>query len=67
MSSIETKCVRCEKWYDKQTEVLMRCETVFDVPIDMRVFEDECIKTCPYKGVEIYGACDNLSECGKNS
>jgi hypothetical protein len=41
-------CTECEKWKEKQAEVLMYCATVFDVDLDMRVFETECKKTCPF-------------------
>lgn len=45
---INDNCVHCDKWKEKQAEVLMKCESVFDVNIDMMMFEDECMKTCPY-------------------
>ena len=41
-------CIECEKWKEKHAEVLMYCATVFDVDLDMRVFEAECKKTCPF-------------------
>lgn len=41
-------CRKCDKWQKKQEDVLMRCESIFDVAIDMQMFEEDCIKTCPY-------------------
>ena len=46
--SMESICIECEKWKEKQTDVLMHCSTIFDIDLDMRVFEAECKKTCPF-------------------
>ena len=48
MNISEPVCCRCQKWYDKQSEILTRCETIFDVHIDLVTFEEDCIKTCPF-------------------
>jgi hypothetical protein len=62
MDKIESKCVRCKKWYDKQAELLTKCSTIFDIPIDLDMFERECIKSCPYLGTEIYEICGDNKE-----
>ena len=41
-------CKSCDTWKQKQEDVLMRCESIFDADIDMQTFEQDCIKTCPY-------------------
>ena len=42
------ECKNCPTWKDKQEVVLMQCESIFDVAVDMETFEKDCIKTCPY-------------------
>lgn len=41
-------CIQCLKWKEKQEEVLMKCESVFDASVDMEAFEESCKKTCQY-------------------
>ena len=41
-------CRECPTWKAKQEDVLMKCESIFDVSVDMLMFEKDCIKTCPY-------------------
>ena len=47
-TEMNSLCKHCDKWKAKQEEVLMNCESIFDVAIDMQYFEDKCLKTCPY-------------------
>ena len=48
MNVSEPVCQRCQKWQDKQSEILMKCDTIFSVHIDLVTFEEDCIKTCPF-------------------
>ena len=41
-------CTQCPKWKEKQTEILMKCGSVFDAAVDMEIFEEECKNTCQY-------------------
>ena len=45
---MQNECIHCDKWKQKQEEVIMKCESIFDIAIDMEYFEKECLKTCPY-------------------
>ncbi len=46
---VECKRECCKLWVDKQSEVLMQCESIFDAVVDMYKFEEECFVNCPYK------------------
>ena len=41
-------CMQCDKWKEKQEEILMKYASIFDIAVEMQLFEDTCIKTCPY-------------------
>ena len=48
----ECKKIYCQKWKEKQEQILDKSESIFDAVLDMDAFEIKCLKDCPYKKEE---------------
>ncbi len=50
MSEVRNFCIKgCPLGEEKSEEFLNRNNSAYDAAIDMCLFVEECIKTCPYK------------------